>query len=97
MSGQDVTDPKDLVIPSLALALMAADIAADRPGEERVASLSSRDAALAFLSGSAGGEMAPRTAQGICTGAQRFIDDVIGPSSAPFTRPRRARGPGGWS
>jgi hypothetical protein len=72
MAGQDVTDPATLVVPGLVLTLLVADLLADdAPG---AASLRiQRPIALAGIS-----DVVPRTAQGICTGATRFIENVIG-------------------
>jgi hypothetical protein len=72
MAGQDVTDPTTLVVPGLVLALMTADITADAPPGQATGP-SQR---LVAMAGSA--DIVPRTAQGICTGATAFIDNVIG-------------------
>ena len=78
MAGQDVTDPTQLVVPSMVLALLAADLAADQP-----AARSGGAATVTYASGSLplGGPAllaAAPGAGGICTSAQTFIDDVIG-------------------
>lgn len=71
MAGQDVTDPTTLVVPGLVLTLMTADVLADgSPGQAR----RSDRAAVAYAAMS---DRGPRTAQGICTGATRFMESVI--------------------
>ncbi len=72
MAGQDVTDPTTLVVPGIVLALLTADLTADAPSGQAMVP-SRRQIALAGTA-----DMAPRTAQGICTGASAFIENVIG-------------------
>ncbi|CAN5758616.1 hypothetical protein BH23CHL8_BH23CHL8_07810 [soil metagenome] len=76
MAGQDVSEPTALVIPSMVLALVTADIAADRPAERAIATgRTSPSSGAGYLAGSV---LVAQAGGGICTSAQRFIDDVIG-------------------
>jgi hypothetical protein len=80
MAGQDVTDPTLLVVPSVVLALLTADLAADQPavrGGVDGSTAGSPVSGSMYLSGSTLLAAAPG-AGGLCTGAQQFIDDVIG-------------------
>lgn len=72
MAGQDVTDPTTLIVPGLVMALMTADILADDPPGQGQAQGQAQVAMAATV------DLGPRTAQGICTGAQAFIENVIG-------------------
>jgi hypothetical protein len=86
MAGQDVTEPVRLVVPTLVLALFSADVAGDARDAERG---SATPWALAV---SAPG---PSAAQGgLCTRAERFINDVIGSVFRELhaTEPRDAAG-----
>lgn len=71
MAGQDVTDPATLVVPSLVLALMTADLTADGPLVQAIGPAGPQVALVTAR------DIAPRTAQGICTAADGFINGVI--------------------
>lgn len=78
MAGQDVTDPTTLVVPGLVLSLLTADFLADQPPRQASGPLATFGSRAGQVAQVAGADVPARTAQGICTGATGFIDNVIG-------------------